>query len=249
MLIVSLVAKARREGHSIPYLVLNRLVSWIGRAAFLPLSRPTANDPTYAVRTRFFDAVNAVHGAHVLEIGARARSGTLYRHLLASHVHYVGMDILDGPNVDVVGDAHALSRHFAPSTIDALFSISVFEHLAMPWKVILEMNRILKTGGLVFVGTHPLYPHHDRPWDFYRFTEDGFRALFNRATGFEIIEVQEGLPCRVIPLGFEPSMRGMARHQDAHLAVSLYARKISDPDPRMRWDVDLQEVLETHYPA
>ena len=45
---------------------------------------------------------------------------------------YVGFDIARGPNVDVVGDAHELSRHFPADHFDAVFALSVFEHLAMP---------------------------------------------------------------------------------------------------------------------
>jgi hypothetical protein len=156
---------------------------------------------------------------------------------------------MEGPNVDIIGDIHALSKIVTLDSFDAIFCISVFEHLGMPWKAVLELNKVMKTGGELFIATHSTWPLHDRPWDFFRFSSDGFRTLFNEATGFEIIEVHEGLPCRIVPLGFEPSMRGMERCSDAFLGISMRARKISSPDPKLAWDVKMEEILKTHYPA
>jgi hypothetical protein len=34
-------------------------------------------------------------------------------------------------------------------------------------KVALEMNRIMKTGGLVMLATHQTWPLHEVPWDFW----------------------------------------------------------------------------------
>jgi 2-polyprenyl-3-methyl-5-hydroxy-6-metoxy-1,4-benzoquinol methylase len=88
--------------------------------------------------------------------------------------------------VDVVGDAHSLAAHFPPKTFDGAYSISVFEHLAMRWKVVLDLNHVLKPEAVVFVSTHPAWPTHERPWDFWRFSTDAMRVLFNPATGFDV---------------------------------------------------------------
>lgn len=53
------------------------------------------------------------------------------------------LDILPGENVDVVGDAHALVALFPAERFDAFCSVSVFEHLLMPWAVIPQINKIL----------------------------------------------------------------------------------------------------------
>ena len=71
---------------------------------------------------------------------------------MAKDVTYTGIDIVAGENVDVVGDAHQLSEYFDEDCFDAVFSISTFEHLAMPWKAAIEINRVMKTGG-VLMGT------------------------------------------------------------------------------------------------
>ena len=118
----------------------------------------------------------------------------------------------------------------------------------MPWKAALEINKILKPGGLVFIATHPTWPLHDRPWDFFRYSTDGFRAIFHHLTGFDIIDATEGLPCRIFPLGTEDSMNGMECHA-AFLGVAILARKTGEPDPGLSWDIDLKEFITTQYPA
>jgi SAM-dependent methyltransferase len=218
------------------------------RLAFLPISRATSEDPYHQLFRRFVAEVNALPTPRLVELGSRMRSGNKYTSGFRGDIPYTGFDIVPGENVDVVGDAHELSKHLETGAFDALFSISVFEHLAMPWKAVVEVNKVLKTGGLVFVSTHPTWPPHERPWDFYRYSQHGMSVLFSKLAGFEIVEVCEGLPCRVVPLGFEPSMKGMQVH-NAFLGVAILARKIGPSDPRLAWDVSLPEILDTQYPS
>jgi len=211
-----------------------------------PLNRDTSRDPVALLEARYREMVAARGPSRVLEIGGRARSGTVASPIPGAHT--VVFDIKAGPNVDVVGDAHRLSAHFEPHSFDAAFAIAVFEHLAMPWKVVLEVNRVLKPGGLLLIVTHPTFPPHDRPWDFWRYSRDAFRVLLNQRTGFELVECEEGMPCRVIPLGTEPWMVGLWR-EPAYLVVAALARKSGDASDRLTWDVTLEEILDSSYPA
>ncbi len=139
---------------------------------------------------RFLEKTNNIPDANVLEIGSRNEAGQVQKGRFTSAKEYVGFDYYPGDNVDVVGDAHKLSRYLPQEHFDAVYSNSVFEHLAMPWKVVLEMNKVMKTGGLVFINTHPAYPPHNRPWDFWRFQESSFSTLLNAKTGFRIIDCE-----------------------------------------------------------
>ncbi len=58
----------------------------------------------------------------------------------------------------------------------------------MPWVVALEIQKLLKVGGHVFVETHFSFSSHERPWHFFQFSDMGLRALFNEALGFDLIE-------------------------------------------------------------
>ena len=67
------------------------------------------------------------------------------------------MHIAAGPNVDVIGDAHHLSR-FLNGHFDFVFFIAVFEHPLIPWKVAIEMNKVMTKGGLACAGRWPRLP-------------------------------------------------------------------------------------------
>ena len=63
----------------------------------------------------------------------------------------------------------------------------------------MEINKVLKTGGLVFIHSHQTFPLHDYPGDFLRFSEEGFKELFSENLGFEILTTDSQVPCRVVP--------------------------------------------------
>jgi hypothetical protein len=183
----------------------------------------------------------------MLEIGARARSGIVHKgRYLPEKWNYVGFDILPGENVDVVGDAHKLSTYFEPESVDAVIAISVFEHLLMPWKVVIEINKVLRTGGLIFFSTHQSWPLHDYPSDFWRISSDAWSALFNKATGFEIMSAQMGQPAQIIPMLIHPVV-DFGPSQFGWLASNVVARKVASS--RVDWPVDVEEIASLAYPC
>ena len=203
-------------------------------------------DPSGAVFQRFLDGLRAMPSARVLEIGSRARSGTTYRHFLPPHADYVGVDVKGGPNVDVVADAHDLSAALGDQRFDAVFSISVFEHLAMPWKAALSINRVLHTGGLVFIGTHQSFPVHDQPWDFWRFSDEAWKCLFNGATGFEVVEAALGEPAEMVALASHPAVWRI-EEQRAYFTSNALMRKIGETT--IDWPVAMSDLDVGDYPA
>jgi hypothetical protein len=128
------------------------------------------------------------NGIRILEIGSRNVTGANFRHLF-SNAEYIGFDFYAGENVDVVGDAHKLSSYFVgEEKFDLIFASAVFEHLHMPWVAAIEIQKLLKVGGHVFVETHFSFASHERPWNFFQFSDMGLRALFNDALGFDLVE-------------------------------------------------------------
>ena len=85
------------------------------------------------------------------------------------------VDIQKFDNVDVVADAAALP--FENESIDAAICDNVLEHVRDPKKVVAEMLRVLKKGGLVYVAIPFVIPYHSSPDDFYRWSEAGLREL------------------------------------------------------------------------
>ncbi len=194
----------------------------------------------------FFSQLAAPAYKRVLEIGSRARSAISRRDKLPASATYVGLDIMQGPNVDVVGDAHDLKANFAGASFDAVFSLSVFEHLLMPWKVALEINHVLRVGGLLFINTHPAWPLHDLPWDFWRFSDRAWTGLFNRYTGFEIISAVLGEEAMIVPRITHAVVARMDR-SPTYLSTAVLCRKVAETS--LTWPVPLREVAQGFYPA
>jgi len=125
---------------------------------------------------------------NVLEIGSRSVcSDSLWK----SHFprcRYTGFDVLQGKNVNVVGDAHRLSDYFEPRSFDLVISFAVLEHLAMPWVVAEEISKVLKVGGIVAIETHFCFSEHELPWHFFQFNSNALEVLFNRNLGFETLD-------------------------------------------------------------
>lgn len=92
-----------------------------------------------------------------------------------------------GVKVDIVADAHDLSRIPAAS-FDIVLCTEVLEHLHTPERAIAEFRRVLCPGGLLLLSTRFIFPLHDVPGDYYRYTKYGLRHLLR---DFEILELEE----------------------------------------------------------
>ncbi|GAC1337866.1 MAG: hypothetical protein NVSMB18_03420 [Acetobacteraceae bacterium] len=217
--------------------------------AGMTLDDPTApagwhDDGAYGAMFERFRAAVAARPGRLLEIGARARSGNSYRHLFAAEVDWVGLDIVPGPGVDVVGDAHRLSEVVSGS-FDFVFSVSVFEHLLMPWKVALELNKVLVPDGLGLIVSHQAFPLHEEPWDFYRYSREAWRGIFNLHTGFEVLDGQYSYPVSVVPR-FAGS-RDLQRMSAAsgHLLSACLVRRVGAA--RVAWEANVAEAYDLNY--
>jgi len=179
--------------------VLNVLVWPLRRLVFFLESRsdqqylsdnvPTPSQVGHSQWQKHLYALGNKPGMRVLEVGSREVTGRSRAREEFSAADYVGFDYYDGPNVDVVGDAHKLSTYFDEGEqFDIIFSSACFEHFAMPWVVAAEISKLLKVGGLVFAETHFSFSSHERPWHFFHFTDLALRVLFNEQLGIECVE-------------------------------------------------------------
>lgn len=100
------------------------------------------------------------------------------------HTRYLRLDIDSSSKPDILGDAHEIrweSGHF-----DTTLAIDVLEHVREPQRVVDEMRRVLKSGGICITSTPFLYPYHPGPEDHYRFTSDSLKHLFREFSHVEI---------------------------------------------------------------
>jgi SAM-dependent methyltransferase len=190
---------------------------------------------------RFFEEMKKVPNALIVEVGSYNVIDLMPRHHLNPDAKVVGVDIRAGDNVDVVCDAHQLSSKLQPGTFDGVYSCSVFEHLAIPWQVVLEINRVLKIGGVAHVATIHTFPVHEMPWDFWRYGKHCFPSLFGPKSGFEIIN-----HCVQLPGEFRYPVTGHRFRvgERIYLFSMVTARKVAEYDEsRFHWRIPIEEIL------
>ena len=112
----------------------------------------------------------AAHGAvgSVLEIGC----GAGLRDWFGPAVRQARVAANDG---DAILDA---LRDLPGASFDLVYSVDRLELSRSPWKLAEEIRRLLRPGGITFHATVFTTRYQPQPEDFFRFTPDGLRSLF-----------------------------------------------------------------------
>lgn len=127
----------------------------------------------------------------VLDIGGGERFQkwlNVYKDLFRN-CDYKTMDYDARTGADVVGDIHNIP--LPNDSIDAIICSSVLEHVKDPVRAVLELKRILKKGGKIFVYVPSIYPYHARKGsypDYWRFFDDTLYFLFEDFSNVELIK-------------------------------------------------------------
>ena len=199
----------------------------------------------------FLPRARALERPRVLELGTkRSKPDRCTRHdqLLPNAGEYLGTDIEDGTDVDVVADLHRLSEVAGVESFDVILSFSTFEHLRYPHIAAHEIMKSLRVGGLLFIQTHQTFCLHSFPCDYFRFSTDALASLFGTQMGFRVVGVEYRFPAEI----HAPEV-GVQR--DAYLNVHLFGEKIAktpdhyvyDLGPKTGlWKGSLDRVEEPH---
>lgn len=123
----------------------------------------------------------------IIDIGSYDVNGSYKQFFLHPSWNYVGVDLAAGPNVDVVLDS-PYRLPFESFSVDVIVSGQAFEHVEYFWCSWLEMVRVLKPGGHIFLLAPSRGPEHRYPQDCWRFYPDGYRALAKYAS-LELLQV------------------------------------------------------------
>lgn len=194
--------------------------------------RRTENSDTtevdVAALVQFVAELAKISNPKVVELGTRRQEGqerTRHSVWVPHAEQHLGVDYQLGEDVDLVADIHELSRYLPRDHFDAVISCSTLEHVKYPWVAAVEIAKVLKIGGFVFVHTHQTFSLHPHPHDYWRFSTEGLETLFSRAIGFDILSCHYQHRCRILT------------HQDpnqfftpSYLNVCLLAKKVS-PTP------------------
>ena len=124
----------------------------------------------------------------ILDLGSQNINGTYKQFFKNENWKYLGVDIENGDNVDVVIHDIYNWKEFKDNSIDIVISGQTFEHIEYIWQTIAEIGRIMKPGGIGCLIAPSSGPEHRYPVDCWRIYPDGFRALAKYA-GLEVIDV------------------------------------------------------------
>ena len=144
---------------------------------------------------RFYEKyISAVdHKVRILDVGSQLIDGqqTLgsYKSIFDgdSNVEYVGCDMVEGLNVDIIlADPYNWSN-IEENSFDFVISGQMLEHVEYPWHTLIEINRVLKPEGVCCIIAPSAGAMHNYPLDCFRYYPDGMAALAKYA-GLDVLE-------------------------------------------------------------
>ena len=147
------------------------------------------HDTAYEIGRLFFQ-IYVSPGDLILDVGSMDINGSL-RDFRPENSKYLGIDLAAGDGVDIVAKTNT-ELPFADDAFDVVVSTSCFEHDAMFWLTFLEICRVLKRGGYLYVNAPSKGNYHQYPIDAWRFFPDAGIALRDWAKlthhGIELLE-------------------------------------------------------------
>lgn len=115
-----------------------------------------------------------------------------YKDLLAPYItEHIGVDheytTHNKMNIDLFGSAYSIPAD--NNSFDSAICTAVLEHLEEPELALQECYRTLKPGGVAVYSVPFIWPVHEEPRDFFRYSRYGLEYLFQKV-GFEVVELK-----------------------------------------------------------
>jgi len=113
----------------------------------------------------------------VVDLGGRG-----YREWMAGLISqpFETWDYIAARDVTRVVDAMHM-RDIKSASVGSVVCVSALEHFEKPWAAAAQIARVVRPGGLLFVSAPFVFPFHEEPHDYWRYTPDALRVLFGPA--------------------------------------------------------------------
>lgn len=133
------------------------------------------------LENRLINVLKKETRGNVLEIAPQILAYKKY----VNYSNYATLDIKDGPGVNYVADIHDLKM--ISDSFDTIVMTEVLEHLYNPFLAVDQLYRICKPGGVVIASTRFVFPYHEEPYDYFRYTIYGIGEIFKEFREVQII--------------------------------------------------------------
>ena len=122
-----------------------------------------------------------------LEVGSKDYGNTQdIKSLFPKTEKYVGIDMEEGPRVDIVLDLtkrmDEIDGKLGNTRFGTIFCLSVLEHCEDPFLVANNLTSLLKPEGQICLSVPFALGFHGYPSDYWRFTHEGIKKLFPKLT-------------------------------------------------------------------
>ena len=166
---------------------------WIKSQEFTPSPFGMTVNSSYLIRSELAKALRRwsqrMHGT-MLDFGCGTSP---YRELFQIDT-YIGLEIVapghpnrsHGAMLQYSGDQIPLDNN----TVDSILMTEVLEHIFNPDRVLSEFHRILRPGGTVLLTCPFVWPLHEEPFDYARYTPHALRHLAEAAK-FEVLAMEK----------------------------------------------------------
>ena len=115
--------------------------------------------------------------AKLLDVGSYDVNGS-YKELFSdTSIKYTGLDMEEGPNVDIVPKSPYMWEEIENDKYDIVISGQAIEHIEFFWITVGEMVRVTKEDGIICIIAPNGFGEHRYPVDCWRFFTDGMNAL------------------------------------------------------------------------
>jgi len=110
-------------------------------------------------------------------------------HIPQAVTQYDTLDVEESTGgITYIGDILDMSMIHS-ETYDSAICLEVLEHIKNPFIAIKEINRILKKEGLLIISVPHMWPIHEAPHDYFRFTNFGLKHVLEE-NQFEILSLE-----------------------------------------------------------
>lgn len=155
------------------------LASWPGAER----RDPARTSPTWVVRHALAEWLHAQAAelesrapVRVLDVGCGPKPYYPFFAPVASE--YIGVDVVENPAAELLGPIEALPVDDA--SFDVVLCTQVLEHCDDPAQAVRELRRVTAPGGRVLASTHGVQVYHPSPVDYWRWTHEGLRRVFEQ---------------------------------------------------------------------